>query len=78
MGQTGALVSGSFAVQYFERVTWEESDLDIFVKGGAGADAFGKYLMETEDYEFHTAKGQDVYDNNNPAAPDILKVASTF
>ncbi|MCJ1431534.1 hypothetical protein MMC27_000887 [Xylographa pallens] len=77
MGQHSALVSGSFAVQFFERVTWEDSDLDIFVKGGAGAEAFGKYLIETEDYELQAAKEQEDYEND-PMKAELLKVASIF
>ena len=77
LGQHGALVSGSFAVQFFERVAWEDSDLDIFVKGGAGAEAFGKYLTETEDYELQAPKEHDDYDDGFRVM-DLRKVASTF
>ena len=34
LGQHNALISGSFALQFFERVTWEKSDLNIFVGHG--------------------------------------------
>ena len=31
LGMCGAIISGSFALQFFERVVWPESDLDVFV-----------------------------------------------
>jgi hypothetical protein len=50
MSKNNALVSGSFALQLFERVYWEESDLDIFVKYDSEADSMGKYLVDVESY----------------------------
>jgi hypothetical protein len=32
LGMCGAIISGSFALQYFARVVWPESDLDIFAQ----------------------------------------------
>lgn len=52
MAIRNALVSGSLAVQFFERVVWKESDLDIFIQEGKDAKAFGKYLTEKEGYKF--------------------------
>ncbi|MCJ1267056.1 hypothetical protein MMC22_006941 [Lobaria immixta] len=52
MAIRNALVSGSVAVQFFERVLWKESDLDIFIEEGKDAKAFGKYLTEREGYNF--------------------------
>ena len=49
LGQHNALVSGSFVLQFFERVTWEKSDLDIFV-GWREVQSFKKYLVEEEGY----------------------------
>ena len=34
MAKTDALISGSFAFQFFERTSWKPSDLDIFVEHG--------------------------------------------
>lgn len=66
MGNHDALISGSFAVQFFERVTWKETDLDIFIEQGSGALAFEKYLCEQEGYRFarETSHGQYWADNN--------------
>lgn len=50
MGEHDALISGSFALQFFERVTWDASDLDIFIPAGPGAESFGKHLQEAEGY----------------------------
>ncbi|KAL8691236.1 MAG: hypothetical protein Q9218_003494 [Villophora microphyllina] len=46
------LISGSFALQFFERVCWEESNLDIFSESGEGAQTLEKYLKEKERYCF--------------------------
>ncbi len=51
LGRYDALVSGSFAVQFFDRVQWTDSDLDIYIKGGVSTDAFGTYLCEAEGYD---------------------------
>ena len=50
MAKHDALISGSFVVQYFERVTWKDSDLDVFIKHGESADVFGRYLVSEEEY----------------------------
>ena len=67
MAAKNALISGSFAVQFFERVTWNESDLDIFVNFQADATEFEQYLCEREGYRFDRMLGQDseVYLNTN-------------
>lgn len=61
MGKHDVLISGSFALQFFERVFWKDSDLDVFVKRGQGAEAFGSYLCEKEGYKLLDVKDQDVY-----------------
>ncbi|KAL9583902.1 MAG: hypothetical protein Q9212_002430 [Teloschistes hypoglaucus] len=38
LAKCDGFISGSFVLQFFERVCWEESDLDIFVEEGAGAE----------------------------------------
>ena len=50
MRQQDALISGSFAFQYFERVNWEEFGLDIFIGKQANAEVFCRYLSEEEGY----------------------------
>lgn len=44
MGRYDALVSGSAAIQFFDRVLWKEADLDIYIEKGEYADTFGELL----------------------------------
>lgn len=44
MGKHDALISGSIALQFFERVIWRESDLDIYVQEGPQAEAMAHYV----------------------------------
>ena len=46
-----ALISGSFALQFFERVVWHGTGLDIFVQGGIKAESLGQYLCVQQVYE---------------------------
>lgn len=57
MGELNILISGSFAIQFFERVTWPSSDLDMYVRDGKGADALRAYLVNSEGYTLQTTKG---------------------
>lgn len=50
LGRANALISGSFALQFFERVTWPESDLDIMIRDGDGLEEMDRYLTESEGY----------------------------
>lgn len=61
MAAHDALISGSFAIQFFERVNWDESDLDIFVhdERGTGTRGFEQYLCEREGYRFDRELGDD-------------------
>lgn len=61
MGQHDALISGSFALQFFERVLWKESDLDMFVQQGHGAEAFCRYLCMEEGYVLAKSQGREAY-----------------
>lgn len=66
MSKCDALISGSFAVQYFERVTWKDSDLDVFVRYGLGTDSFHLYVCAVEGYQYvKTTKNQDYADMPN-------------
>ncbi|KAI0337050.1 hypothetical protein BDW22DRAFT_1364556 [Trametopsis cervina] len=49
--RTGALVSGSNALQYFGRVVYEESDLDLYVKVEKVLEV-GQWLIGTAGYQF--------------------------
>lgn len=59
MAAHDALISGSFAIQFFERVNWIESDLDIFVQDETGTWEFEQYLCEREGYRFDRELGVD-------------------
>lgn len=50
LGRSNALISGSFALQFFERVSWPDSDLDIMVKEGDPLEQMGRHLVEAEGY----------------------------
>jgi len=55
MGRCDVLISGNFVIQYLERVSWKDSDVDIFVRREGVAEAFGDYKTAVEGYEFvHT------------------------
>ena len=61
MGQHEVLISGSFALQFFARVLWEESDMDVFIEHGANANAFCEYLSTEEGYILSKSKGIEEY-----------------
>jgi hypothetical protein len=46
----GAVISGGLALQFFDRQTWMESDMDLFVRGVGDAEAFGRYFRVQEGY----------------------------
>jgi hypothetical protein len=55
MRACGAVVSGSSALQFFDRVYWRESDLDVYFDCSVNADPvqrMGKYLVDVEGYVF--------------------------
>ena len=51
MATHNALISGSFAVQFFSRESWKGSDLDIYLEKGSAVEAFDVHLRKTEGYE---------------------------
>lgn len=51
--QTGALISGSSALQFFDRETYEDSDLDVYLHPGH-LKQIGAWLMEAEGYTYIT------------------------
>ncbi|KAI1269437.1 hypothetical protein F5Y18DRAFT_437344 [Xylariaceae sp. FL1019] len=51
LGMSNGLISGSFALQFLEGVTWKDSDLDILIQHGEDADAIEQCLIE-QGYEF--------------------------
>ena len=56
LGSCDALISGSFAVQFFARQVWANTELDIFVESGSRAWEFAKYLQKEEGYVKAKAK----------------------
>jgi len=73
LGQNDALISGSFAIQFFDGVIWNESDLDIFVEDGEGAIELGRHLVEKEGYE-----STSVTDNKRYSMSDLVKVIHPY
>jgi hypothetical protein len=50
MRDHGAVISGSVALQFFERACWKESDLDLFVSKSIHALALAEHLVRSEGY----------------------------
>jgi len=71
MGIHNALISGSFVVQFFDRVVWKEADLDVFVEGDFGASAMELYLCSKEGYRFIHEGTNEQYVNMK----DVLRVS---
>jgi hypothetical protein len=49
--ESEAVISGSFALQFFERITCQDSDLDIFIKHGNKVGALSDHLTAVEGYQ---------------------------
>jgi len=47
--ETGAVISGSFALQFFSGLRWNDSDLDVFLPESQ-VTRFGRYLVTKEKY----------------------------
>ncbi|KUJ18116.1 uncharacterized protein LY89DRAFT_684041 [Mollisia scopiformis] len=58
MAKCDALISGSFALQFFARTVWKESDLDIYIQSSPkdNVKIFGEYLIAHEDYALDDTK----------------------
>jgi hypothetical protein len=56
LAEHDALISGSFALQFFERRIWRDSDLDVYVEELKSPDALGDYLIENEGYTLLSTK----------------------
>ncbi|KAI0148170.1 hypothetical protein F4776DRAFT_660343 [Hypoxylon sp. NC0597] len=66
LGHSDALISGSFALQFFERITWLDSDLDIVVRDGENLEGLANFLTTVEGYKMTEEQGpykpnQDTY-----------------
>ena len=51
LAELDGIISGSFALQFMDRVNWNGSDLDVCVQVGEKADAFCRYMEEVEGYD---------------------------
>ena len=51
LGKHQGLISGSFALQFFERVYWPDADLDMFFDSESGWTEMTQFLLEKEGYE---------------------------
>ena len=69
MAQCNALISGSVPLQFFERVLWPESDLNVFMEEEPLTDAFSDYLVKREGYSRIHKNAWGEYDHQ-----DILEV----
>lgn len=61
LSEHNALISGSLALQFFMRVSWPDSDMDVYVQRGEDADALETYLFTAEGYELDTTRAGDNY-----------------
>ncbi len=74
MALNDALISGSFVLQFLDVVLWKESDIDVFIKDGPNAIAFGRYLLSSEGYQVDSERL--FYYGHAPGS--ILKVGHGF
>jgi hypothetical protein len=56
LAELDGIISGSFALQFMDRVDWVGSDLDVCVQVGEKADAFCRYIEEAEGYDLASRK----------------------
>ncbi|KAI0646149.1 hypothetical protein C8Q79DRAFT_909306 [Trametes meyenii] len=62
--QTATIISGSFALQFFDRTYYDESDLDLYVHPDSSCLLLGHHLIESEGYLFVPYSWQlESYDN---------------
>lgn len=66
------LISGSFVVQFFDDMLWEESDLDIYLQEGPRVRDFCGYLTRKEEYVLVEEKPAE---NSLYPSDDILRVS---
>ena len=72
MGRLDALISGSFVIQFFDGVVWEESVLDIYIHETKAAE-LGHYLVTEEGYELQVSSS--LLDAQGcPNEADLVKV----
>jgi hypothetical protein len=64
-----AVISGSFAVQFFDRTTYQDSDLDIYVKHGDHVKALADRLTAVEGYQLSRTRPGDDLESHQDASP---------
>lgn len=50
LGHSGALISGSFALQFLLGTVWKGTDLDVMVEKGTNMEMLGAFLIEQEGF----------------------------
>ena len=66
LGKHDALISGSFAVQFFERVVFDDADLNIYMREATGSNVIARYLVRIEGYTIKTYNGSpNIADNTS-------------
>ncbi|GAP87797.1 hypothetical protein SAMD00023353_2801380 [Rosellinia necatrix] len=75
LGRADALISGSFALQFFANKFWPESDLDINLHGSERAERLGEYLVRAEGYEMVAAPVR-FYDDSDIRTLDDIRMRS--
>lgn len=77
--ESDALISGSFAVQYFDRTIYHDSVLDIFVKKGEYARGLEEFLTLTEGYRLaYTNASRKATETDNNLDPNQPHVRSRY
>ena len=62
MAKHDVLISGSLALQFFQRFAWSDSDMDVYLTA-EGVGALEEYLCTMEGYKFKASTYADRYDN---------------
>lgn len=75
--QCDALISGSFALQFFEHVNWPGSDLDMYVEKGQRMESMHRYLTETAGYMREMRENWGVPTANPAVLAPYLEYQST-
>ncbi|KAE8452790.1 hypothetical protein EG329_013062 [Mollisiaceae sp. DMI_Dod_QoI] len=78
MAQCDALISGSFALQFFARTVWMDADLDIYVQSypTKNAAVFGDYLIAGEGYALDNVEEMNGYEYSQTQINEILSFMS--
>lgn len=86
MARHEALISGSFALQFFGRIVWKDSDLDIYHEAPGlgkenGTKALAQHLMKNEGYTIagnKTIPGCNHYANHTDFIERVCSSSQSF